>query len=71
MMTKTPAEEMADLAKVATGLVEAVVRQEVQMLHLVEAELEVLAKAGHKPATPQEAQAAEAEIEAGFDNMPV
>lgn len=66
MMGKTPADEMADLAKLAGGFVEAVIEQEVQALHMIEA----LARPVH-PATPAEAAAQQAETEAGFDNMPI
>ncbi len=66
MMTKTPAEGMVELAKMAGGLVEAVVAQEAQVLHLMVA----LAQPA-TPATPEAVAAQEAEAEASFDNMPI
>ena len=70
MMSKTPAEGMVELAKLAGGLVEAVVEQEAQMLHLVQVEMEALARPAH-PATPKEAEAQQEDTEASFDNVPI
>ncbi len=70
-MTKTPAENAADLAKLAGQFVEAVAEQEVQMLHLVQAEMAVLTGVAQAAAKPHPAPADQAETEAGFDNMPV
>lgn len=74
-MTRTPEEGMVDLAKLAGEMTEAVVEAEVQMLHLVQAEMDalgnlVLTPPKH-PMTEAEKLAAEAEVEEGFDNMPV
>jgi hypothetical protein len=69
-MTKTPAEGMVELAKMAGEFVEAVVEQEAQALHLMQVELEVLAKPLTKP-TEAEAAQQEEETESSFDNMPV
>lgn len=69
-MTKTPAEGMVELAKLAGGLVEAVVEQEAQMLHLMQVEMEALARP-LTPAAPADPAAQEAATEASFDNMPI
>lgn len=60
-----------DLAKMATVFIETVAATEVQMMHLLQAEVEGLTKGAARPATPEEAARIEAETEAGFDNMPV
>jgi hypothetical protein len=69
-MTKTPAEGMVELAKLAGEFVEAVVEQEAQALHLMQVELEALAKPHTKP-TEAEAAQQEADTESSFNNMPV
>ena len=74
-MTKTPAETMVDMARLAGEMVQAVVEQEAQVLHLVQAEVDALGNlvlSRSVKADPAASDAeAEAEIEAGFDNMPV
>ena len=69
-MPRTPAEGRADLARLAGSFVAAVAEQEAQMLHLMQAELGVLAKPRTRPA-PGAAARTEAETEASFDNMPI
>lgn len=74
-MTKSPEEGMVDLARLAGEVTQAVVEAEVQVLHLVQAEMDalgnlVLMPARH-PQTEAEKRLAEAEVEDGFDNMPV
>ncbi len=66
-----PKSTSDDLAKMATGFVEAIAAAEVQMMHLLQAEVEGLAKGAASPATPEEAARIEADTEAAFDNMPV
>jgi hypothetical protein len=70
-MTKTPAESMVQMAKLAGDMVEAIAEQEAQVLHLVQAEMDVLGNlvlTAHKATDPKEV---DAEVEASFDNMPV
>ena len=74
-MTKTPAESMVQMAKLAvemaSEMVGAIAEQEAQVLHLVQAEMDALGNlvlTAHKATDPKEI---EAETEAGFDNMPV
>ena len=67
-MTRTPADNLLDLA---SGIIGAVAQGEVQVLRVVQAEIAGLAKGAHVPATPEQVQADLAETEAGFDNMPV
>ena len=66
-MTKQKTPDIADLAQLSSALVGAVVEQEVQVLHLMQAEVEALTKGISLPQTP----ASEAETEASFDNMPI
>ncbi len=68
MMPKSGSD---DLAKLATGFVEAVTESEVQMMRVLQAEVEGLTKGAVRPETPEDAARIEAETEAGFDNMPV
>ena len=70
MMTGTSADEMDALARLAEGIIEAVVATEVQALQLMQAQMEACAKGAAKPKTHKEA-ALRAGTEAGFDNMPV
>lgn len=70
MMARTPAEGMVELAALAGNLVEAVVEQEAQMLHLMQVEMEALTRPP-APAAPVDPAAQEAATEAAFDNMPV
>lgn len=70
-MTKTPADAMVDMARLAGEMVQAVAEQEALALHMVQAEMEALGNLAlhpqKHPPTPED----EAEVEAGFDNMPV
>lgn len=74
-MTKAPEEGLADLAKLAGEVTGAVIEAEAQMLHLVQAEMDALGNLvlspPKLPMTEAEKLAAEAEVEEGFDNMPV
>lgn len=70
-MTKTPVENMAQLARLAGEMVEAIVEQDLQVLQLVQAEIKALGTISLIPVAAPDRRAAEAEIEAGFDNMPV
>lgn len=70
-MTKTPADSLVELAKMAGGMVEAIAVQEAQMLHLVQAEMDALGNLVLAPAVKGKAKPTDAEVEAGFDNMPV
>lgn len=74
-MTGRSGDGITDLAKLAGEVTQAVVEVEAQMLHLVQAEIDAL---GNLVLTPQkhpqteaEKRQAEAEVEDGFDNMPV
>ena len=66
-----PKSAADDLAKMATGFIAAVAVTEVQMVHLLQAEIGLLTKGAALLAPPAEAAKTEAETEAGFDNMPV
>ena len=70
-MTKTPADSMVDLAKLAGQAIDVMIKQEVQALHLVQAEMDALGDLILAPAKSTDPRLSEAEIEAGFDNMPV
>ena len=70
-MTKTPADSMIDLAKLAGQAIDVMIEQEVQALHLVQAEMDALGDLILTPAKSADPRLSEAEIEAGFDNMPV
>lgn len=70
-MTKVPPAMSQDLATLAIDTAAVLANQEVQLLHLIQAEVEALGHmmgAGEKARDPK---TTEAEIEAGFDNMPV
>jgi hypothetical protein len=67
-MTKTPADGMVELARMAGSFVEAVVEQEALVLHTLQGATEAAAKLTQKPVSPLKQ---DAETEAGFDNMPV
>jgi hypothetical protein len=74
-MTKTPEDGMVALAKLAGDMAQVVFETEAQMLHVVQAEMDtlgnlVLSPPSH-PMTEAEKLRAEAEVEDGFDNMPV
>ena len=66
-MTRTPEENMLHLAKLAGEMVEAIVEQEVQVAHLVQAEIKAFEQITRMP----DRKATEAKTEAAFDNMPV
>lgn len=70
-MTKTPADSMIDLAKLAGQAIDVMIEQEVQALHLVQAEMDALGDLILAPAKSADPRLSEAETEAGFDNMPV
>lgn len=70
-MTKTPTENMAHLVKLAGEMVEAIAEREVQVLHLVQAEMKALGTISLIPVAAPDPRTTEAEIEASFDNMPV
>lgn len=74
-MTRTPAEGMADLAKLAGEVTQVFAQTEVQMLHLVQAEMDALGNLiltpPRHPQTEAEKRTEDAEVEEGFDNMPV
>lgn len=70
-MTRTPADGMVQLAKLAGAMVGALAEQEAQALHLVQAEMDALGNLVLTPHKVGDAKEREAEIEAGFDNMPV
>lgn len=71
-MSRTPEENMVELARLGGELVQAVVEQEVQVLHLVQAEMDALGNLVMNPPKQAEPGAtAEDEAEAAFDNMPV
>ena len=65
-MTKTPADGMVELAKLAGGFVEAVVEQEAQALHLMQVEFEAMVRPQPKPV-----EGVAQDGDAPFDNMPV
>jgi hypothetical protein len=66
-MTEKP-DDTAGLVKLAGAMVDAVVEQETQALHLIQAELAALAQG---LALPPVVVRPDAEIEASFDNMPI
>ena len=70
-MTKTPQETMIDMARLAGEMAEAIAEQEAQVLHLVQAEMDALGNLAMTPPKVLDVKTDEAEIEAGFDNMPV
>ncbi len=70
-MTKTPADSMVELARLAGGMVETIVQQEAQALHMVQAEMDALGNLVLTPRKSVDPKVLDAEIEAGFDNMPV
>jgi DNA-binding IclR family transcriptional regulator len=83
-MTRTPDEEMAELARLTGEVVQAVIEQEAQVLHLVQAEIAALGalvqpvvpstgtpEAGSAQPAAARAAEQEAEDEAAFDNMPI
>jgi hypothetical protein len=74
-MTKSAEEGLVDAARLAGEVTKAVVEAEVQMLHLVQAEMDALGNLILTPPKPGQTEAekreAEAEVEASFDNMPV
>jgi hypothetical protein len=65
-MTKTPADGMVELARLAGGFVEAVAEQEAQVLHLMQVEFEAMVRPQPKPV-----EGAAQDGDAPFDNMPV
>lgn len=66
-MTKTPAKGMAEIAKVTGALVEAVVAQEAQALHLMQVALARPVVSLNKADRALQ----ETRTESLFDNMPI
>lgn len=58
---------LAALEKLASEMINLVAKEEVEAMRAVQAEMDVFLKGAPKPVTPQ----TEAEVEAGFDNLPV
>lgn len=74
-MTDKPEPGLVALARLAGEVSQAVIEAEVQALQLVQAEVDALGNLalvpGPRPETEAERKAREAEVEEGFDNMPV
>ncbi len=70
-MTKVPTGGPTDLATLAKDTAAVLVSQEVQLLHLIQAEVAVLGQMMGAGAKAHDPRSTEAEVEAGFDNMPV
>ena len=70
-MTKTPAENLLDLARLSGAMVQALAVQEAKVLHLVRAEMDALGNLVLTPRKATDPKDYEAETEASFDNMPV
>lgn len=66
-MTQQKTVDIAEMAQLSSALVGAMVQQEAQVLHLMQAGIDALAKGISLPRTPASA----AETEASFDNMPI